>query len=362
MSLLPTLADLSPARLTNPDSAELPLVINCGKYAGSGQFFEPHTSGTLRWLQYSVDRDNGVPVLGRSQSLRRLLAARQAARAAVAQDAQVVVSHGPHLSFAVQHFLEEFGYRGPHVAFAFNYASLPGAAKRALHRRGFKGIDRFVVYSRMERQLYHDVFGIPLDRLEFLYWGVNPPKIDPADGPLVDGPYVSAIGGNSRDYGCFVDAMRRLPHVKAVIVVRPENLAGLSLLSNVTTMTNIPLGQAMNVLAYSRFMALPLAGAEIPCGHVTIVAAMFLSRAIIATQSAGIEDYLSPEKNALLVEAENAEQMAAGIDRLWKDSSLADRLGKAGKTFAETNCTEANTLSALLRIFEALGVKVEQGG
>ena len=86
-------------------------------------------------------------------------------------------THDPRISFLVQHFLNFYDYRGPHLAFTFNYPKLPTGLKAVLHHWGFKAIDRFVVFSTIERRMYHEYFNIPLDRLEFMHWGVAPPGL-----------------------------------------------------------------------------------------------------------------------------------------------------------------------------------------
>ena len=43
----------------------------------------------------------------------------------------------------------------------------------------------------------------------------------------------------------------------------------------------IPYPRAMNILQHSRFMVLPLKGSAVPCGHVTLVAAMLLFMVVV---------------------------------------------------------------------------------
>ncbi len=334
----------------------MPLIINCAVETKKGDFFETHTENTLRWMHFSASDDPSIPLFGRHSQLRRLSACHRAARAAKDFDASIVVTHGPRISFLVQHFLNLYGYRGPHLAFTFNYPKLPTGLKAAVHHWGFTEIDRFVVFSTMERKMYHDYFNIPLDRVEFMHWGVGVPKLDPVDSPLVNGEYLCALGGNSRDYRTFIESVRRLPEVNVVMVVRPENLVGLDLPPNVKVMTNIPFAQAMNILAFSKFMALPLDAADVPCGHVTLVNAMHLGKAFAITRSAGIEDYIREGENALMFSARNVNEMTEVLRRMWYDPELCARLGSAGRAFAAEHCTEAHTFTAVTRIFRQLGV------
>jgi glycosyltransferase involved in cell wall biosynthesis len=85
-----------------------------------------------------------------------------------------------------------------------------------------------------------------------------------------------------------------------------------------------------------------LDGPEVPSGHVTIVAAMHLERALIVTASSGIEDYVKNRENGLTVPVADASTLAAAIRKLWNDQSLCKFLADNGKLFASTHCTEEN--------------------
>jgi glycosyltransferase involved in cell wall biosynthesis len=291
----------------------------------------------------------------RSSRLRRYRACYLAARCAAREGAAVVVSHDPQVSFVTELFLRRFGYRGKHLAFSFNYPKLPTGLTRKVHGGAYRTVDRFVVYSTMERELYGRYFGIPLEKLQMIHWAVNPPPVEP-DMPVVDGDYVCAIGGNGRDYATLVEAARRLPKVHFVLVVRPHSLNGLDVPQNVTVATNIPLARAMNLLKFARFMALPLTGADVPCGHVTLVHAMHLGKAMAVTRSSGVSDYVREGENALTCAAGSVEELTAIIRRLWDDATLRERLGANGRSMAQACCSEARTLAYFRGVLVEWGV------
>ena len=109
---------------------------------------------------------------------------------------------------------------------------------------------------------------------------------------------------------------------------------------NCTVHKNLPLGKTMNVLLHSRFMVLPLVGSAVPCGHVTLVAAMHLGKAFVVTEFTGVLDYVSDGENALTVAAGSIEHLIAVIRRLWNDPVLCARLGQNGQRFARVHCSE----------------------
>jgi glycosyltransferase involved in cell wall biosynthesis len=232
------------------------------------------------------------------------------------------------------------GLKIPILAHSFNFTELPPPLKRPMFAWTLQRIDRFLVFSNVERELYSKAFGLPVDRFDFVHWGVRRPEVENPDKPFVPGDYVCAIGGNARDYRTLIEAARRVPEVPFVLVVRPANLQGLDIPANVKVYTNLPFGRTMNVLAYSRFMLLPLVTSEVPCGHVTLVASMYLGKAYVITDSAGVRDYVHNGENALTVTVNSVDDLMAATRRLWADPALCRRLGENGLRFARSECTE----------------------
>jgi len=331
-------------------------VVNVAAFARRGSFFEKHFCDWSQWNHFSTNAiiETSSAFASHARTLMdRWRACWRAASFATHNDVDAVISHDPRVTYPVAMLLQRFGYRGKHIAFSFNYAALPGRAHCRLHARGFRHVDRFVVYSAMERDLYHQRFQIPIEKIDFIHWGVNSPSINPNNPPLETGDYICAIGGNSRDYETLATAMRDLPDIRLVLVARPHNVAGFTLPNNVALRTNIPSSDAINILANSRFMVLPLAGSVVPCGHVTLVNAMHLGKAFIATQSRGIDDYAVPEQNCRLIPAKDPKQMAAAIQDLWGQPKLCNWLGNQGRAFAETHCTEDRTKTYVKHLLQA---------
>jgi hypothetical protein len=254
-----------------------------------------------------------------------------------------IVSHGPYTSY----YAEAVG-RGrhrdvPHLAFSFNFTDIPSGSRLAAMRRAFSRINRFMVYSTMERDLYSEVFGIPIERFIFLRWGVAPPIFEPGPREITQG-YVAALGGEARDYGTLCEAARRLPDVTFALIVRPHSLAGIDVPKNVTVYTNLTWDRAWSFVWHSDVALLPLRSRDTPNGHVTAVGTMHIGKAQIITDSVGIRDYATDEQTALLVRPGDDAGFARAIERLLRDSDLRKRLGSAARTFAAEYCTEPVTV------------------
>ena len=216
------------------------------------------------------------------------------------QHAKLLISQDARMTYRCAQSARLQKARVPHLAWGFNFTTLPRGLYRRLMASVFTDVDRFVAYSSLERSLYADYFRIDPARIDVLLWGVAQPLVEPADTPIESGDYICAVGGNARDYRTLFAAMAQVPEIPLVAVLRPANVVGLDVPSNVRLHFNLPVGKTNNIVAFSRFMVLPLAGSEVPCGHVTLVAAMHLKKALVVTDSRGVSDYVQDGVNSLL--------------------------------------------------------------
>lgn len=269
-----------------------------------------------------------------------------------AKNSAVIVAQGPYMAFYCAIIRWLLCIKTPFVVYSFNFAELPGGF--ALHRMqfAFNKIDKLVVSSTMEIELYANHFNIPAEKFNFVRWGVNKPEFINNPPKLQVPAYICAVGGNARDYRTFIEAMRALPEIPAIIVVRPHNLVGLKIPDNVTVFTNIPKDDAYSVIANSRLMVLPLAGNEIPCGHVTIVVAMYLGIPSVITDSSGVDDYVTDGETGLLCIPGSDISMREAILKLWLDQDLCSKLSANGMSFAQTMCSEQNYVTHFKHFIE----------
>lgn len=114
-------------------------------------------------------------ILPTSTTLRRLFAAWSAISHAN-EYPSLLVSHGPRP--AMYGSALAFGRlkKIPHFAFSFNFTELPTFRRRILMTQAFQSIDRFTVFSSMEKDLYSRVFNLDPQRIDVLHWAVQPYK------------------------------------------------------------------------------------------------------------------------------------------------------------------------------------------
>jgi len=337
---------------------DLPLVVcSTSLTSRKWRWFEERYAGRARWdFHYGAPANSRLSRLPHASSLALTCSCWRAVRAAKRDRAKLLITHDPRATFRVARFQRMLGARMPHVAWSFNFAKLPPNRTRSLMAKSFAHVDRFIVFSSLERELYHEAFGIPTSKIEMVYWGVGEPTMAQPETPLESGDYICAVGGNARDYPTLMTAMERIPEIPLAVVLRPHNLVGLKTPPNVRVHVNRSLGESNNIIKFSRFMVLPLAGTDVPCGHVTLVNAMLLGKAMVITNSSGVHDYIQEDGNALTCEANSPEALAARIRELWNDPARSARLGVDGRRFAETQCSETSMQENLDRVLREFGV------
>jgi glycosyltransferase involved in cell wall biosynthesis len=291
------------------------------------------------WSHYSSLSVNVPKYLPKPESIARTITALRAVYKA-RQAKSLLVSHGPRPALYGASIAKVCCPALPHLVYSFNFTHLPIGTQHKLMAKAFQQPTKFVSYSTVERSLYAQYFDIPIERIDMLHWAVHAPKIDLTELPLESGRYICALGSQGRDYKTLFAAMKNLPNIKLVVVTNAESIKDLSIPANVKIYTNIPNSQANNILAHSQFMALPLRDSQVPCGHVTIVSAMFYSKAIVATNSQGVHDYIEDEQTGLFFEPQNVDDLTLKIQSLWEEPIKTAQLAQNGFAFAHAHCTE----------------------
>lgn len=116
-------------------------------------------------------------------------------------------------------------------------------------------------------------------------------------------------------------------------------MVGLEIPSNVTVLYNIPASECWTIAQKSKAVVIPLRDKYTPCGHITLVGAMQLGKIIISSFSKGTEDYLRHNENALLVEDNNATDLAEAIHFLDENEDVRNRIKQNAQLFANDKFT-----------------------
>lgn len=298
------------------------------------KFYPPND---IEWHYYSASSQNFVERSIKRPKIGRYRACIQATRQ-IKSPQDIVISHMPRTSHWQSKFMNMFNVNARHLAFSFNFTELPNKKTTAAMKNSFERIDKFVVYSEYEKKLYSEYFDIPFNKFEMLHWAMEKPSYD-ARFSIMDDEYFCAIGGEGRDYKTLLAAFSKLNDKKLVIVTRPHAMTGLEIPSNVIVLYNIPASECWAIAKKSKAVVIPLRDKYTPCGHITLVGAMQLGKAIISSVSKGTEDYLIHNENSLLVENNNSSDLAEAINILDGNDEIRNRIEQNASVFANDKFT-----------------------
>ncbi|WMS43581.1 glycosyltransferase family 4 protein [Acuticoccus sp. MNP-M23] len=283
-----------------------------------------HTFETVA-ATYDHDRSRASTSLGQwgdyFGQARAVLAAARRHRGPVG-----IITVFPQLAMAVGLLKRLTLSRVPVIAYYFNTGALGSRIKRRVATLGLGGIDRFVLTTHLEIPAYATALGLPETRFAFAPFTVRREvrslKVDE------DAPFVVAMGSHHRDYATLCEALRGFPG-NATIVAGPHATEGLDLPDNVTVRSGLPLVECHALAQRARINVVPLDGAAMGAGTVTIVEAMMFGAAVIATNANGADDYVADGTTGILTPLRDAAALRRTLDALWTDEPRRTALGNA---------------------------------
>jgi glycosyltransferase involved in cell wall biosynthesis len=266
------------------------------------------------------------------------LAARRTAAVAASEPASFYFTWDIHIAW-------QLGRRGRKTV--YEAASFPPSSiRRSVRRLGLKAPS--VVFTAHTEHLVRDLtssLGLPTGRIKLLRGGVQ--LRGPMDrmqaraelGLRPDEPIAVYTGGLRKDRGIdvLVDVAARLPRVRFMIVggLPAEAAAYRSRvqsrqLSNVIVQGHVTPERARLFQAASDVLLLVQSSSSRHLTHYVSPAKAFeymdAGRPIVASDLPCFREILFDGRNALLVENDSPGDWASAIDKLMRDSSLAERL------------------------------------
>ncbi|MDX2229649.1 MAG: glycosyltransferase [Leptolyngbyaceae cyanobacterium bins.349] len=243
--------------------------------------------------------------------------------------------------------------RVPVVAWLFNVGTCVAGARQWLAKASLGKVDCFVVHTRREIKMYSEWLGLPADRFEFVPYQAPAHPVVYAENTAQ--PFMAAIGSAHRDFPTLFEAVEALK-IPTVLASGPRALKGLSLPANVQAPMGIGKAECLQLAQEARINVVPMITNDriTAAGQVTIVEAMHMGRALIATRCNGAEDYIINGETGLLVEPNSAKSLKDAIELLWNDADLRNRLGRAAQQYAHENFSDQAAGRSLGRILDRL--------
>jgi len=135
--------------------------------------------------------------------------------------------------------------------------------------------------------------------------------------------------------------------------------------ANVSLLPRVSAIALRELYAQALFVVLPVHDVVYPAGVTAVLEAMSMARAVVATRSRGLSDYLVEGENCLLVDPGDVAGLRAAMHRLAADPELARRLGENGRQRVEAGINQeryVDQLVALLGLASARRLALPGGG
>jgi len=272
----------------------------------------------------------------------------------------IVITHAPYMTLAVAFalFITGQGKKIRHFAFSFNHGN--GRFFKGLYllvaKKVLKNTSGFVVYSKAERMIFNEKYGIPLNKLSFCHWAVNRPELDEfAKDYIVNSkPYISCMGRNNRDFETFIDVMRVNPQLNAILVCPKGRLSNINLPDNILIKNDISMKESMSVLAHSLVSVVPIKDVSTGAGHITIVSAMQFGIPQLVTRINTVDDYFIDNHHGFYVELGDVESMSSKLNEIINNDELREIMSKEATDFSGKWFMEQSSVNFLKKYLEAI--------
>jgi glycosyltransferase involved in cell wall biosynthesis len=233
--------------------------------------------------------------------------------------------------------------------------------------RAFTHIDLFFVYSTWQagfictrwKQPVHKVIHTPfMVDARFFSAALIPVTARPAALEGRQGPLISAVGLEYRDYATLLEAVRGLS-VQAVVAAAspwskmPDTTAGTQLPENVLV-RRFSQYELRELYAASRFVVMPLDPVDFQAGVTAILEAMAMGKAVICTRTPGQTDVIVDGENGLYVEPGDPRSLRAAIQRLLDHPQEAEQMGRNGRLLVEQKMSLEQYVPRLAKYLESI--------
>lgn len=189
-------------------------------------------------------------------------------------------------------------------------------------RRLLADADRIVCFSSGECAESARRLGLPRERFTFL------PTTWPAEEiAREDGGFILALGHSNRDYALLVEAVRATTLPVTIVAANRDFLGGMEPSPNVTVKLNTGHHETIDLVRRATFHVIPLLPVGYSSGQTVLLRAMACGKAVVISNTMGVDDYARDGETALFVPPGDATVLRAALLRLWSDPAERGRIG-----------------------------------
>ena len=204
-------------------------------------------------------------------------------------------------------------------------------------------LDKIFVYAQSQHDWSMDRLRLAPEKLALIPFHADERFYRPLDRPVIAGQICSA-GLEWRDYPTLIAAVREMPDLSVKLAAaspwskHKDETAGQTLPANVEA-RRYEYAALRDLYAESLFVVVPLRETDFQAGVTTILEAMAMGKAVIATRTTGQTDVIVDGENGLLVAPGDVAGWRQAMTRLRDDHALRERLGHNARRWVEETAT-----------------------
>ena len=204
-------------------------------------------------------------------------------------------------------------------------------------------LDKIFVYARSQYDWGVDHLGISPRTLSLIPFHADHRFYRPLAGP-VNPDLICSAGLEWRDYPTLIEAVADMPEVSVRLAAaspwskHEDQTAGRALPPNVDA-RRYDYAALRALYAESSFVVVPLRETDFQAGVTTILEAMAMGKAVIATRTTGQTDVITDGENGLTVAPGDVAGWRRAITHLRTDHALRERLGRNARRWVEENAS-----------------------
>jgi glycosyltransferase involved in cell wall biosynthesis len=268
------------------------------------------------------------------------------------EDDDVVYATGEDVGFPLAILMQARGIRRPALVVRLEEPTYGRTVWRRtvfdLYRHyALRRIDRLVCRTTAHSQYLNAIDRVSAGKLavvgetvdtEFFY--PDAPQLASLEAP--PSPFIVSAGLERRDYSTLIDAVRGLPLRLIIAAGSPWSHASFrgsdiqSMPENVQV-ASFTACEMRELYRRAAFVVVPVRPTLRACGMNVVLEAWAMNRAVIATRTAGLMDYITDGFSGLFVEPFDATGLRAAIRDLMEQPQRAAYLGRNGRNIVEGN-------------------------
>ncbi len=250
----------------------------------------------------------------------------------------VIFSNGENVSIPLAALLTTVRSRPGHALIG-HHLSTP--KKKTLLRVLRGKMDRVFVYAKTQMDYATQTLGFRPEQIELIAFHADHRFYSPevAEGAA----YICSAGLEWRDYPTLIEAVTGMDIEVRLAAASPwskhRNETEDRVLPPNVSARRCSYHELRDLYAGSRLVVVPLYENDFQAGVTTILEAMAMGKAVIATRTTGQGDVITHGENGLYVPPSDAQALRAAIKSLLESPQEAERLGAAARKTIEEQMT-----------------------